>query len=54
MNKTARSVLRASCSRTAMGALDQLMLILVPIIVFRISYGLARGRRPRPPKARQR
>jgi len=29
----------------AFGALDELLLIIVPIVVFRISYGLARGRK---------
>jgi hypothetical protein len=33
----------------AVGALDELLLIIVPIVVFRITYGLARGRRPRTP-----
>jgi len=29
----------------AVGALDELLLIIVPILVFRVSYGLARGRK---------
>jgi hypothetical protein len=33
--------------QSAFGALDELLLIIVPIVVFRISYGLARGRKPR-------
>jgi len=33
--------------QAAVGALDELLLIIVPIVVFRITYGLARGRRPR-------
>jgi hypothetical protein len=31
--------------QSALGALDELLLIIVPIVVFRISYGLARGRK---------
>jgi hypothetical protein len=34
-------------AQAAMGALDELLLIIVPIVVFRLSYGLARGRKPR-------
>jgi hypothetical protein len=32
----------------AVGALDELLLIIVPIVVFRITYGLARGRKAKP------
>ena len=38
----------------AVGALDELLLIIVPILVFRITYGLARGRKPRPGNPKQR
>jgi hypothetical protein len=36
--------------QAAVGALDELLLIIVPIVVFRISYGLARGRKTRTTK----
>ena len=36
----------------AVGALDELLLIIVPIVVFRITYGLARGRKPKAGKRR--
>ena len=38
----------------AVGALDELLLIIVPILVFRITYGLARGRKPRAGNRKQR